>query len=89
MLRILPVSWQTLSEYLLLSLLVVVVRKLLLSFLNNFKNNFIYLFIYFWLGWVFVATHGLSLVVGRGGYSLFGMCRLLIAVDSLVAGHRP
>ena len=26
-------------------------------------------FIYFWLHWVFVAVHGLSLVVVSGGYS--------------------
>ena len=31
--------------------------------------NFIYLFIYFWLRWVFVAAHGLSLVAVSGGYS--------------------
>ena len=31
---------------------------------------FIYLFIYFWLGWIFVAARGLSLVVASGGYSL-------------------
>ena len=36
-------------------------------FLINLK---IYLFIYFWLHWVFVAAHGLSLVVVSGGYSL-------------------
>ena len=29
----------------------------------------IYLFIYFWLSWVFVAAHVLSLVVVSGGYS--------------------
>ena len=29
----------------------------------------IYLFIYFWLSWVFVAAHELSLVVASGGYS--------------------
>ena len=28
-----------------------------------------YLFIYFWLHWVFVAAHGLSLVAASGGYS--------------------
>ena len=28
------------------------------------------LFIYFWLRWVFVAVHGLSLVTVSGGYSL-------------------
>ena len=37
-----------------------------------------YLFIYFWLLWVFVAAHRLSLVAVRG---------LLIAVVSLVAEH--
>ena len=31
---------------------------------------FIYLFIYFWLPWVFIAAHGLSLVVAIRGYSL-------------------
>ena len=31
---------------------------------------FIYLFIYFWLCWVFVAAHGLSLVAVSRGYSL-------------------
>ena len=30
---------------------------------------FIYKFIYFWLRWVFVAAHGLPLVVASGGYS--------------------
>ena len=30
---------------------------------------FIYLFIYFWLRWVFVAAHGLSLVAESWGYS--------------------
>ena len=30
----------------------------------------IYLFIYLWLHWLFVAVHGLSLVVASGGYSL-------------------
>ena len=33
------------------------------------KINLFYLFIYFWLRWVFVAAHGLSLVVASGGYS--------------------
>ena len=31
---------------------------------------FIYSFIYFWLPWVFVAVHGLSLVAVSVGYSL-------------------
>ena len=33
-------------------------------------NVFIYLSIYFWLRWVFVAVHGLSLDAASGGYSL-------------------
>ena len=32
------------------------------------KNQF-YLFFYFWLHWVFVAAHGLSVVVASGGNS--------------------
>ena len=36
--------------------------------LSFFKNLFI-LFIYFWPRWVFVAAHGLSLVVASGGCS--------------------
>ena len=35
-----------------------------------FRFKLIYLFIYFWLHWVFVAAHGLSLVVASGDYSL-------------------
>ena len=31
--------------------------------------NLFILFIYFWLLWVFVAAHGLSLVAVSGGYS--------------------
>ena len=34
------------------------------------KNNFIY----FWLGWVFVAAHRLSLAAASGGYSLVVEC---------------
>ena len=33
-----------------------------------------------WLRWVFVATCRLSLVAVSGGYSLVGVCRLLVAV---------
>ena len=33
-------------------------------------NVFIYLSIYFWLHWVFVAAHGLSLVAVSGGATL-------------------
>ena len=49
---------------------------------------FIYLFIYlFWLHWVFVAAHGLSLVAASGGLLFVAVRRLLIAVASLVAEH--
>ena len=47
-----------------------------------------YLFIYFWLRWVFIAAHGLSLVAASGGGLLFVAVRgLLIVVASLVAEH--
>ena len=45
------------------------------------------LFIYFWLYWVFVVAHGLSLVVASGGSSPAEVRGLLIAVASLVAEH--
>ena len=46
----------------------------------------IYLFIYFWLCWVFIAVHGLSLVVTSRGYSSlrcvrFSLRWLLFAVE--------
>ena len=44
-------------------------------------------FIYFWLHWVFIPTHGFSLVAASGG-SLVAGRRLLIAVTSLVAACR-
>ena len=43
-------------------------------------------FIYFWLHWVFVAAHGLSLVAASGGYSV-AVRGLLIAVASVVLEH--
>ena len=45
----------------------------------HFKNNFIY----FWLCWVFIAVHRLSLVVVREGYSP------VVWGASLVAEHGP
>ena len=39
-------------------------------------------FVYFWLCWVFIATHGLSLVVASGGCSLVTVQGLIIAVAS-------
>ena len=41
----------------------------------------------FWLHWVFVAAHGLSLVVVSSGYSLVVVLGLLSAVASLVVEH--
>ena len=52
-----------------------------------FFFNLLILFIYFWLRWVFVAAHGLSLVAASGGYSSLQCAGLLIAVASLVAEH--
>ena len=46
------------------------------------------LFIYFWLLWVFVAAHGLSLVAASGGYSFVAVRGILIAVASLCCGAR-
>ena len=46
------------------------------------KYNFVY-----WLCWVFAAACGLSLVAVNGVYSLTVVCRLLIAVPSLVVEH--
>ena len=34
-----------------------------------FFFNLLILFVYFWLRWVFVAAHGLSLVAASGGHS--------------------
>ena len=39
------------------------------------------------LHWVFIATHGLSLIAASWGYSLVGVFRLLIVVASLVVEH--
>ena len=47
----------------------VVVKSEMHSVSFFFFINLFILFIYFWLRWVFVAAHGLSLVAGSGGYS--------------------
>ena len=62
---------------------------LFFSFLSFFLYIYMYmiLFVYFLLCWVFVATHGLSLIAASGDSSLVLVCRLLIAVVSLVAEH--
>ena len=48
----------------------------------------LFLLIYFWLNWVFVAACGLSLVAVSRGLLFVAVCRLLVAVASLVADHR-
>ena len=52
-----------------------------------FSNNFIILF-YFWLHWVVLAAHRLSLVVVSRLSSLAVVGGRLIVVASLVAEHR-
>ena len=42
---------------------------------------------YFWVCWVFVAAHGLSLVATSWGLLFVVVRGLLIAVDSLAAEH--
>ena len=45
-------------------------------------------FLYFWLCSVFIAEHGLSLVVESRAYSLGAMHELLITVAYLVVEHK-
>ena len=49
---------------------------------------FKFLFIHFWLHWVTVAEHRLSLVAASRGFSLVALCGLLTAVASLVSEPR-
>ena len=52
-----------------------------------FVNNFIYLFC---LCWVFIAMQSFLFLGGSGGYVLFAVHEILIAVTSLVVEeHRP
>ena len=55
----------------------------IVCFYSIFRNNFIY----FWLCWVIIAAWAFSLVVASGGYPIVVVCRLLIAVASLIAEH--
>ena len=50
--------------------------------------NFLKRFVYFWLCWVSIAVHGLSLVQSCGRYSLVVVHGLLIAMASFVSEHR-
>ena len=49
---------------------------------------FIYLYIYIWLCWISVAACRPFLVAESRNYCLVAVCRLLIAVASLVVEHR-
>ena len=51
------------------------------------RAHFLKCILFFWLHWISVAAHGLSLVAASSGYSLAALCKLLIAVASLVAEH--
>ena len=48
---------------------------------------FFNIYFYFWLCWVFVAVHRLSLAAVSRGY-LVAVCGFLTAMASLVAEHR-
>ena len=47
-------------------------NSIIFACLRNFFFNLFNLF-YFWLCWVFIAVHGLSLVAVSGGYSSCGV----------------
>ena len=53
-----------------------------------YLKKYLFIYCYFWLRWVFVAAHRLSLVVVSGGLIFVAVRRLLISVVSLVAEHR-
>ena len=46
------------------------------------------MFSFFWLFQALIVVHRLPLVVASGGYSLFGVHGLLVAVGSLVVEHK-
>ena len=52
----------------------------------SFPLNSAFFFFYFWLCWVFVAAHGLSLVPVSRGSSPLAVLWLFITVTSLVLG---
>ena len=51
-------------------LLAHIMKAHILAFYFIFKKCIYFIFIYFWLRWVFVAAHGLSLVAVSRRYSL-------------------
>ena len=68
--------------------LYIYIYKYIYIYLYTHTYIYIYNFIYFWLCCVFVAAHGLSLIATNRGSTLLVVCRLFIAVVSLVAEHR-
>ena len=56
-------------------------------FLATFFLVNLFICLFFWLCWVFVAAHGLSLVASSGGFSYCG-ARALGARASVVAEHK-
>ena len=52
------------------------------------SNRAFFIIIYFWLPWVFMAAHRLSLVAASRDCSLVAVCGLLKAVASLVTEHK-
>ena len=65
----------------------ILVVILFIYFLKGTLFLLIYLCIYFWLLWVFLAARAFSSCSERGP-PLAAVCRLLIAVASLVVEHR-
>ena len=53
----------------------------------NFLCQLFFFLIYFRLHWVFAAARGLFSVCGQRGLLFVVVCRLLVAVASLVAEH--
>ena len=62
----------------------------MLAIITSLLSFYLFFFklIYFWLCWVFIAVHGLSLVVVGGGLLFTAVQRLLIVLTSPVAKHR-
>ena len=60
-------------------------QMLSVTFSLSIFIHFLFLkFTYFWLHWVFVAAHGLSLVTVNRAYFLFSVCGFLIVAASPV-----
>ena len=56
------------SSFFLPKIIIILIFMFIIPYAFFFFFNK-YLFIYFWLPWVFVAAHGLSLAAASGGYS--------------------